>query len=917
MTTKTKSTKSADVFEKKPTFCYQCVAGPDLLTVTVKNGTAIKTEPNFKAADVHPGGGKCCVKAYGLVQKTYNPDRVLTPMKRTNPEKGRAHDPKFVPITWDEALDLIAEKLNKIQAEGLHDASGYPKVAASFGGGGTPTYYMGTFPAYLAAWGAIDLGYGSGQGVKCYHSEHLYGEFWHRAFTVGSDTPRCDYVISLGANLEASAGVAGVWRHASARKRGMKRVQVEPHLSVTGACSAEWLPVKPKTDAAFLYALLYVLLHEHETGELDVPFLKHRTASAYLIAPNGFFLRDKKTKQPLVWDLKSKKAVPHDTPDIDPALEGPFKASGIEKGPDDTNWTHKNIEVMTAHDALRAHVKDYTPAWAAEICDVPEEKIRNIGNEFLSHAKIGETIEIEGETLPFRPVSIVMGKSITNGWGGYECCWARTLLNCLVGSLEVPGGTLGTTVRLNRPATSRMASVKLGDDGFMIQPFNPTDKEHWKIQPKSRNAYNTLVPIVGDSPWSQALGPTYLSWLFGDEPPENWPKPTLPEIWFIYRTNPAISSWDAPKVAERMAKFPFMVAFAYTRDESNHMADILLPEATDLESNQLIRMGGTKFIEQFWNYQGFGLRQKTTEPRGDAMDFSNIATELAKRTNLLDKYNRAINKGSAGVRLHGENYDFSLEEDKPYAADEIWDKVCRAASSELTGGEEDHGLDWYQEHGFKFKPFPETQWFLYSKMVEENLRYEMPYQERMLRIGQELGNRLHENGIKWWDTQLTEYQPLPPWKDFPGIWEKAAVNDGETLEDYPFWLVTARSMQYSWGLNAAIPLMNEVAGNVAGHSGIILNTKRAQELGIAEGDLVEIRSCIRATKGQAFLREGIRPDTALILGQFDHWVTPVAKDFDMPSLNTVAPMTMDLTDATGSGADLVRVSVTKLNGETS
>ena len=56
--------------DKRPTFCYQCVAGPDLLTVTVKDGTATECEPNFEAADIHPGAGKCCVRAYGLVQKT-------------------------------------------------------------------------------------------------------------------------------------------------------------------------------------------------------------------------------------------------------------------------------------------------------------------------------------------------------------------------------------------------------------------------------------------------------------------------------------------------------------------------------------------------------------------------------------------------------------------------------------------------------------------------------------------------------------------------------------------------------------------------------------------------------------------------------------------------------------------------------
>ena len=79
--------------QRVPTYCYQCVAGPDLLTVKVRDGVATEVEPNFCAAEVHPGGGKVCVKAYGLVQKTYNPHRVSTPMKRTNPKKGRDEDP--------------------------------------------------------------------------------------------------------------------------------------------------------------------------------------------------------------------------------------------------------------------------------------------------------------------------------------------------------------------------------------------------------------------------------------------------------------------------------------------------------------------------------------------------------------------------------------------------------------------------------------------------------------------------------------------------------------------------------------------------------------------------------------------------------------------------------------------------------
>ena len=905
------TTRQPATTRRVPTYCYQCVAGPDLLTVQVDDGVAVGIEPNYRAADIHPGAGRVCVKAYGLVQKTYNPHRVLSPMKRTNPLKGRDQDPGFVPISWEEAFDLVAEKLNAIRRSGLLDASGYPKVAASFGGGGTPQSYMGTFPAYLAAWGPVDMGFGSGQGVKCYHSEHLYGELWHRAFTVSPDTPSCRYLLSFGSNVEASGGVVGVRRHADARARGLKRIQIEPHLSVTGACSAEWLPIRPKTDAAFLYALIHVLLHENPRPALDLQFLTVLTASPYLVGRHGYYLRDPASRRPLVWDVKRKRAVPYDTPDADAALEGEFLADAIEIGADGEELERGVLAGVTAFGKLLEHMRPCTPEWAAPICDVPAATIRRVANEFLAQACVGETVEIEGETLPFRPVAITLGKTVNNGWGGYECCWARTVAVALVGGLEVPGGTLGTTVRLNRPMSDRAGSVKPGTDGFMSYPFNPTDKESWSRHPNIRNAYQTLVPLAANGPWSQALGPTHLAWMFLDGTPKGLPGVTFPELWFLYRTNPAISFWDTAAIAEKMSRFPFIVAFAYTRDESNHMADILLPECTDLEGLQLVRIGGTKYVEQFWEEEGFALRQPAVEARGLALDFTDIATELARRTGLLEPYNRAINKGAAGTPLKADGYDFSLDVAKAHGREDIWDAVCRAASAELTDGAASDGLDWYKAHGYRTRRFSTLDWYLYPTLVRQGLRFELPYQERLFRIGTELGRRLHDQGMTWWDDQLAEYQALPPWRDFPALWEKAAAEAGLSSADFPFWLVTARSMQYAWGGNVGIQLMHEVAQNVAGHGGVIVNASTAAGLGIADGDLVEISTPRRATRGRAVLRQGIRPDTLLMIGQFEHWATPYAKNFGVPSMNGLVPMSLDLTDATGSGADLVRVSLAR------
>jgi phenylacetyl-CoA:acceptor oxidoreductase len=896
--------------KKVAVYCNQCVCGPDLFKVEVDNGVAVRIEPNFDIGAAHPAYGRVCVKAYGLIQKTYNPHRITQPMKRTNPNKGRQHDPGFVPISWDDALDLVAAKLNEIRAKGLTDTSGYPRVAVSFGGGGTPTRYMGSFPAFLSAWGPIDFGYGSGQGAKCYHSEHLYGELWHRAFTVTVDTPNCDYIINCGNNQEASSGVTGVWRQADARARGLKRVQVEPHLSVTGALSAEWIPIRPKTDAAFLFAIIHRILHERDwRRDCDVRFLTEDTNCPYLVGPNGYYLRDPETRKPLIWDLADDRAKPFDQPIAEPALEGTFIASGIEEGADTDCWRHDAIAVRPAFQLLRDHIAAYTVEWAAGECDVSAAAIRRVADEFLAHARVGATIEIEGVTLPHRPVGIMLGKGVNNGWGGFETTWARTLLACLVGALEVPGSTIGTKVRINRPADNRLKSVKPGPDGFMDYPFNPTSKDGWQSQPNIRNGYRTLVPLSANSPWSAALGPAHLPWLFQKHPPSPWPKQTLPDLWICYRTNPAISSWNAPEVAERIAEFPFTVAFAYTLDETNYMADVLLPDATDIESLQLSRIGGTGSGEQFWRHQGWAIRQPAVPAAGECLDMTDIATELANRTGLLRKYNEAINRGAAGMALKGSTHNYALDPGEKHGRDAVWDAVAKAASHELSDGAEVHGIEWFKEHGFLLKPFSQLDWYLYPRMKELGLRFEMPYQERIKRHGAQLARRLHEIGIEWWERQLEEYEALPTYRAFPDIWTNYAREVGRDPGEFPFWAITARSMQYAWGANVGLPLISEVAQNVAGSDGIVINRATAKRLGIAPGDLLLVESASGRTQGRAELRAGIRPDTILIMGQFDQWATPYAKDLGRGSLNSLTPLALSLTDSTGSGADLIRVSV--------
>jgi len=72
----------------------------------------------------------------------------------------------------------------------------------------------------------------------------------------------------------------------------------------------------------------------------------------------------------------------------------------------------------------------------------------------------------------------------------------------------------------------------------------------------------------------------------------------------------------------------------------------------------------------------------------------------------------------------------------------------------------------------------------------------------------------------------------------------------------------------------------------------VINSQKAAELGIKSRRPARGAFLRRHDKGPAVLSQGIRPDTLLMMGQFDHWATPYAKDMKAPSMNSLIPMSM-------------------------
>ena len=132
----------------------------------------------------------------------------------------------------------------------------------------------------------------------------------------------------------------------------------------------------------------------------------------------------------MVWDPIDSRAKTYDDPGIkDFALEGVFEIEGVKGKP--------------AFQLLKDHVRQYTPEWAAAETEIAADKIRRITKEFVDAAKIGSTIEIEGERLPYRPATTHVGRGVTGQVHSYQTVLADHILAILIGGLEVPGGHMG------------------------------------------------------------------------------------------------------------------------------------------------------------------------------------------------------------------------------------------------------------------------------------------------------------------------------------------------------------------------------------------------------------------------------------------------------------------------------------------
>jgi len=787
----------------------------------------VKIEGNPESA---VGKGRLCGKGVSGIMTHYDPHRLDKPLRRTNPEKGIGVDPMWEEISWDEALDEVADRLKAVREDD-------PRKLFIMRTTTVMTQHVPPF-VFMSAFGTPNAS-AAGGGLHCGNGAHLISGIMHSSWSILPDFQHCNYAVYFGASKGHAAGHAScsnMTMAADARARGMKMVVVDPFANQAGANSTEWVPIRVGTDAGLALAMANVLVNELEV--YDVPYLKAKTNMPYLIGDDQRYIRDDETGKPMVWDEAEGEACTFDATDAeDMALDGEYEVNGKTCRP--------------SFVLMKEHLKTYPVERGEEISTVPADTIRRLATEFAQEARIGSTIVIDGVTVPYRPVAAIAFRGSQGHKNSSYNMLAVDLLNHLVGAADVAGGCLGFNPACEGyPETGRLQYWPHPDpDGLMITGSWMGPHEPYPVgdpQPPERIGLQNMFPM--------GMGSVFQASTDQEEMWQKFDFDYRPEMMINLGANQIMSVGNKDAVAASLKKFKFIVSFDIFLTETSEFADIVLPDCGYLETTD----SRSNFPFIFSLPAGLGewcwpIRQEVVEPAGERRLFADVLLELGERIGITPDMNASYN---AWFDLQGEN---RLELDRKYTFAEISDLDLK----DKFGPEK--GLEYFKEHGLvKWDKTPKEVYWRAFTDVRVPLYWEwMPdIWEKTMAI----------SSPKGLDIPKEYYSPLPDWLPCP--------SHECQHEDFDFIAFYYRDIVHTNSLTMENAWLDEAAQLDPYSYNIAINAGVGKEKGLKSGDHVWVENEYgRKVEGKIRLTETMHPEGLGIGACAGHWAKemPTAK----------------------------------------
>jgi len=463
---------------------------------------------------------------------------------------------------------------------------------------------------------------------------------------------------------------------------------------------------------------------------------------------------------------------------------------------------------ITALEALKKVVSKYTPEWASSITDVPAETIRRIAREF-------------GTT---RPAAVDTGWHGTKTYNALQTWRAAAIVNALVGSLLRTGGVLLSNEGIE--STLHPSSM-----------MAPPSSDIWQAMANLQLRLSDGSTIKGVR---INFGRTYYPLLDIFNKEKDW-------VLFILGANPARTMMglkDGKYWIDKLFKHPNLstvIAYDILPQDSVLYADIVLPDCTYLERYDMIR-----WVE-YVPYKAVYTRVPVVQPVYDCMDFVNFLALLAKDLGKPEEYAKAL------ANTLGLGEECAPDILKAMQENSIDNPVFTKRLQEIQAKCLGIDINELRRKGFIViagddEVRKENMELLEKGMLGTPSGKVEVYSFMMLNVAKNSG------GIK------PEWHPLIDW--VPPLIEQ----EKKALAKDEFYVIYGKIPTMTHASTADNPILTQKLTREEMYERIWIHTSRAKELGIKDGDVVEVcdSTGTACEEARVWVTELIRPDTVFI-----------------------------------------------------
>lgn len=205
---------------------------------------------------------RACLKGRAMRYWLASPDRLDYPLKRI----GTRGSGLFEPIGWDEALDIVADRLRTTIETWGNDAILLPYATGIRSGSGSPfERLMNCLGGHLGIYGDYSC-----MQLQVGHAA-MFGDDGYYTGSSLSEVANARLLVVFGENPSHTrmGGASGAHRLRLARERAaedgrpLKVISINPcHTDIVSGANDEWIPIRPGTDAALVAGIAHVLIAE-------------------------------------------------------------------------------------------------------------------------------------------------------------------------------------------------------------------------------------------------------------------------------------------------------------------------------------------------------------------------------------------------------------------------------------------------------------------------------------------------------------------------------------------------------------------------------------------------------------------------------------------------------------------------------